>query len=81
MIMQPIKPVSTGRLELTPSADPSFTGSCCKEVNQLEHFSSLTFALLFNHIQPNMHSDMDHIPTLKADRLAYVFLVHACRRD
>lgn len=42
-------------------------------VRQLAHISSLTFALLFNHNQPVMHSEMSHIPTLRID--AYIFAV------
>ena len=42
-------------------------------VSQLEHISSLTFVLLFNHNQPIMRSEMSHIPTLWTD--VYVFTV------
>lgn len=36
-------------------------------VSKLAHISSLTFAFLFNHNQPIMHSEMSHIPTLRID--------------
>lgn len=42
-------------------------------VAQLAHISSVTFALLFNHNQPIMRSQMSHIPTLMID--VHVFTV------
>lgn len=44
-----------------------------RSVSEFAHISSLTFALLFNHNQPIMHSEMNHIPALRID--VYVFTV------